>query len=73
MKKLLKTGIWRMERPEIDDSKCIRCKKCWISCPISAIKWEEKPIINYDYCKGCMLCVQECPAEAIKKVLEMKV
>jgi len=67
------TGLWRTKRPVIDYKKCIKCKRCVLMCPESAIKWNEKlnrPEINYFTCKGCLICVEGCPVKAIKVVDE---
>lgn len=65
----VKTGTWRLSRPVLDDSKCILCLKCWISCPDVCIildRQEEVLTIDYDYCKGCGICEYECPVRAIR-------
>jgi pyruvate ferredoxin oxidoreductase delta subunit len=69
-----KTGAWRVFRPKLIKEKCIKCYKCWQSCPDNAIKINEKGeiSIDYDYCKGCMICVKECPAKAIEREAERK-
>ncbi|MDR1622273.1 MAG: 4Fe-4S binding protein [Synergistaceae bacterium] len=62
---------WRVFRPAIDHSKCIRCLLCWTWCPDGAIGKEEKELtIDYDYCKGCGICAHECPKKAISMVKE---
>ena len=63
-------GTWRIFRPIIDKSKCIKCHQCWISCPESAIKIDKKdyPNIDYNICKGCLICVHGCPIKCIKAV-----
>lgn len=69
----VKTGLWRVLRPEIDYD---RCKRCWWVCsefcPDSAIKVtaDGRPEIDYDHCKGCMICVAQCPSHAIRAVPE---
>ncbi|MGC8693982.1 MAG: 4Fe-4S binding protein, partial [Thermoplasmata archaeon] len=62
-----KTNEWRLERPVINQEKCIKCLICWIDCPeATIIRGEEDKIdVNYDYCKGCGICAKECPAKAI--------
>ncbi len=70
-----KTGEWRTFKPTIDLLKCIKCGKCWMVCPDSAIKQRKedgKFEINHDYCKGCLLCVKECPVKCIPYELEDK-
>jgi pyruvate ferredoxin oxidoreductase delta subunit len=77
-----KTGSWRAFRPVIDDSRCVRCRICWLYCPDGAIierqgtfkvgerVYEVKYEIDYDYCKGCGICAHECPVKAIEIVPE---
>ena len=62
----------RIVKPVIDSSKCIKCKKCWLFCPESAIDWKDRPVINYKQCKGCMICFNECPVKAIREEKEWK-
>lgn len=72
--KQYKTGEWRIFRPEIDQEKCIKCGKCWASCPDAAIYKDKQGRfrINYDYCKGCLICEKECPVKAISHKKEEK-
>lgn len=70
---LSQTGLWRTERPIIDESRCNRC--WWICstfCPESAIQVDEerRPRIDYAHCKGCLICLAQCPAHAITAVPE---
>jgi len=67
-----KTGSWRVFKPVLDESKCIKCWLCWIYCPEAAIERLELPKIDYDYCKGCGVCANECPVKAIKMEREEK-
>ena len=70
-----KTGAWRVFRPVIDYSKCIKCYMCWMYCPDIAVKVPEIgefPRIDYDYCKGCGICSEVCPRGAIKMVRELE-
>ena len=62
-----KTGSWRVFRPELDVSKCVKCLRCWIFCPEGSIKRNEDSSIeiNYDYCKGCGVCANVCKVKAI--------
>ncbi len=62
-----KTNEWRLEKPAIDNSKCIKCLICWIDCPEATIirNEDDSVAVNYDYCKGCGICAKECPARAI--------
>lgn len=69
---LVKTGLWRTQRPVIDFDLC---KGCWwvcsSYCPDSAINVvDAKPVIDYDHCKGCMICVAQCPPHAIAAIPE---
>lgn len=68
------TGSWRLERPEIDYSQCIKCGTCERVCPANLIEVlkEEKEcvVIDFDYCKGCGVCANECPKKCIDMVLE---
>ncbi len=69
--KAYKTGNWRVFKPEIDKSKCIKCGLCWKSCPDNAIKFINGEIfIDYNYCKGCRICENECPVKAISSKKE---
>ncbi len=67
-----KTGLWRLERPVVDTSKCTRCFQCEIYCPANVIRVDKEKgaMINYDYCKGCGICANVCPAKAITMVKE---
>jgi pyruvate ferredoxin oxidoreductase gamma subunit len=79
------TGGWRIDKPVIDHSKCIMCRKCWLYCPDDAIveAWREvegprgrkfrmKTIdFDYQYCKGCGVCAEVCPTGAIQMVREL--
>lgn len=65
---LARTGLWRMQRPVIDASRCNRC--WWICstfCPEGAIQVDaqRRPHIDYAHCKGCLVCMNQCPTHAI--------
>ena len=62
-----KTGSWRVFKPKLDKSKCIKCLRCWIFCPENSIKKEKDGTvsIDYTYCKGCGVCASECKVKAI--------
>jgi len=69
------TGDWRVYRPIIDQSKCIKCYQCWQVCPDAAIRIDKKTErveIDYNYCKGCLVCVKQCPVKCIAKEVEKK-
>jgi len=64
----VRTGLWRTQRPVIDDELCRRCSwLCSTFCPDGAIAIEPdgRPRIDYDHCKGCLVCVAVCPPHAI--------
>jgi pyruvate ferredoxin oxidoreductase gamma subunit len=69
---MVKTGLWRTQRPVIDYD---HCKGCWwvcsSYCPDGAINVvDAMPVIDYDHCKGCMVCVAQCPSHAIEAIPE---
>jgi 2-oxoacid:acceptor oxidoreductase delta subunit (pyruvate/2-ketoisovalerate family) len=70
---LRQTGNWRVERPEIDLTKCKRCFLCYLYCPEAAMRLDAEnfPHVDYDHCKGCMICYEECPTDAITRRQEI--
>lgn len=68
-----KTGLWRTERPVIDQSKCLKCLMCWLYCPEAAvIRGEDDSVeVDYEYCKGCGICANECPVKCIAMIPEV--
>jgi len=70
----MKTGTWRLERPEVDFKTCSKCGTCATYCPVDAVtidkESEECVKIMWDYCKGCGICANECPKKCIKMVDE---
>ncbi|RLE57687.1 MAG: ferredoxin [Thermoprotei archaeon] len=67
-----RTGTWRLMKPVLDSSKCVKCGLCWLYCPDEVIEWSPgtEPRIDYDYCKGCGICASVCPKGAITMVIE---
>ncbi len=65
---LVRTGLWRTLRPELEAE---HCKKCiWVCasvCPdgVIGVTSDGFPAFDYDHCKGCMICVAQCPRHAI--------
>jgi len=59
-----------MPVPEIDENKCIRCKKCISVCPVKIYVFDEKNnkilVKNPEKCIGCKICEMQCPVDAIK-------
>ena len=49
----------------VDKEKCTACGTCVDSCPVEAIKMEEKADIDKENCIDCGTRVDECPEEAI--------
>lgn len=62
-----------LDKPIIDESKCIKCGKCVRICPVEpkkALDWKGEPgksIPDYDYfkCIRCFCCQETCPEKAI--------
>jgi len=61
------TGTWRTQSPHYSKEKCIRCLRCWWSCPEGTIKRQADDYMKFDYryCKGCGICAEICPADSI--------
>ena len=68
------TGSWRLTRPRVDFSSCIRCGTCADYCPANVIAICKDTVecvqIMWDYCKGCGICANECPKQCIRMVPE---
>ncbi len=68
------TGSWRLERPQVDFEKCVKCGICSTYCPanVITIHKEEKECVQIDwrFCKGCGICANECPKGSITMVDE---
>jgi len=72
---LVRTGLWRTQRPVIDYGNCHKCWwVCSSFCPDSAITIGKDgfPLIDYEHCKGCMICVAQCPSHAIATIPEVE-
>lgn len=71
------TGSWRLERPVVDFSTCIKCGTCQRYCPADLITIDKEKVecvyIDLDYCKGCGICANECPKKCIDMVEERSV
>lgn len=69
----VRTGLWRVLRPVVDESICKKCVwVCGSACPDAVINVSDAgyPVIDYAHCKGCMICVVQCPRHAIASVSE---
>ncbi|MDD4081333.1 MAG: 4Fe-4S binding protein [Eubacteriales bacterium] len=70
------TGNWRLERPQVDFSRCTKCRTCELHCPTNVMEikkdQEECVVINFDYCKGCGICTNVCPVQCISLVEERR-
>jgi pyruvate ferredoxin oxidoreductase delta subunit len=62
-----KTGNWRVFKPVLDRSKCVKCLQCWMFCPEATIirNKDDTISIDYEYCKGCGICANVCKVKAI--------
>ena len=66
MKALSELSIQYKVVSSVDESKCVKCDICYISCKdagYQAISLRENriPIIDEEKCTGCSLCYQVCP------------
>jgi electron transport complex protein RnfB len=55
------------QRAEIDESRCIGCRKCIDACPVDAIVGARQlmhTVIGAE-CSGCALCLPPCPVDCI--------
>lgn len=50
---------------KVDKQKCTGCGTCSDSCPVEAIKVNDKAEIDENECIDCGTCVDECPEEAL--------
>lgn len=62
-----RTGQWKWSTPRYKKDKCIKCLRCWWSCPDAAIVRQDDDYMRWDlnYCKGCGICADICPVDAI--------
>ncbi len=69
-----RTGLWRVFKPVIDKSKCVKCWVCALYCMEDVIDEgpDGYPVIDYEFCKGCGICANECPTKAIDMVPEVR-
>jgi pyruvate ferredoxin oxidoreductase gamma subunit len=70
----VRTGLWRTQRPVIDEALCRRCSwLCSTFCPDGAIAVlaDGRPEIDYEHCKGCLVCAAVCPPHAIRVEREL--
>ena len=52
---------------QVDQDKCIGCKKCLsVGCPAVMVK-DKKAAIDPNQCVGCTVCAQVCPKGAIAR------
>ena len=49
----------------IDKEKCTGCGTCIDTCPVEALKLNDKATVDEETCIDCGTCVDECPEEAI--------
>lgn len=68
------TGSWRIVRPVINYSECIKCGSCQKFCPTDVIEIIEDAVqcieIDWNYCKGCGVCADVCVKNCISMVEE---
>lgn len=65
------SGKFFTKVPVLNKEKCLRCKKCYQTCPMGAIDYETLDI-NSSKCFRCMSCVKKCPSQARKADFKVK-
>lgn len=67
----MKTGTWRVFRPDLAPNTCKQCNLCVLFCPEACMRLTDSAIaIDFDYCKGCGICAEECPHNALSMIRE---
>ncbi|MEF8835696.1 MAG: DUF362 domain-containing protein [Candidatus Thermoplasmatota archaeon] len=55
-----------LDRPELEEEKCVKCWECHDICPQDAIKKKDYgPKISWWKCIRCYSCTETCPEEAL--------
>lgn len=50
---------------KVNEEECIACGACADTCPVEAIKVEDKAKVDDQTCIECGACVDTCPVGAI--------
>ena len=72
-----KVAFSNIDRPMLDDKKCIGCSRCVKVCPTGVIEMYtagendkgkpiKRPKFDLSKCVCCQNCVEECPKDALK-------
>jgi uncharacterized protein (DUF362 family) len=54
------------QRMVIDESKCIKCRRCEMQCPAEAMHFDGRIIIDHKKCIRCCCCSESCHQGAVK-------
>jgi NAD-dependent dihydropyrimidine dehydrogenase PreA subunit len=56
-----------MERPFIDQKKCIACGKCLEVCPVEVFEKRNNKVVEVkvNECLACRACERVCPVQAV--------